>query len=134
MALLSLRGRRAIDNSVPYDHGLVAGNAAHWAVHELETFRGTASATVPVQEVGQKPAHPRFFKQLHEIWKSVFIDGLDIVTNAVTCLRWLSDRRDDGQARMKLIDVNTGHTRAPEWLGGLRDLSLAGTSPKPLLA
>jgi hypothetical protein len=56
---------------------LVAGNAAHWAVHELERFRGVASAAVPVQEVGQEPAHPRFFKQLHESWKSVFIDGRD---------------------------------------------------------
>ncbi len=56
---------------------LVAGNAAHWAVHELERFRGAASAAVPVQEVGQEPAHPRFFKQLQEIWKSVFIDGRD---------------------------------------------------------
>ncbi|MHC2297939.1 alpha/beta fold hydrolase [Rhizobium mongolense] len=46
----------------------------------------------------------------------------------------LLDAVGDGQVRKKLIDVNTGHTRAPEWLGGLRDLSLAGTSPKPLLA
>lgn len=56
---------------------LVAQNAALWAVHELDKFRGTVSAAVPVQEVGQEPAHPRFFKQLHAIWKSHFVDGRD---------------------------------------------------------
>lgn len=54
-----------------------AQNAALWAVHELDKFRGTASAAVPVQEVGNEPAHPRFFKQLHSIWKSRYIDGHD---------------------------------------------------------
>lgn len=61
----------------PDGERVVAQNAALWAVHELGKFRGTASAAVPVQEVGQEPAHPRFFRQLHTIWKSQFIDGQD---------------------------------------------------------
>ncbi|MGR9289900.1 hypothetical protein ACU8OS_15730 [Rhizobium leguminosarum] len=59
----------------PDGRRLVAQNAALWAVHELDRFRGTASAAVPVQEIGQEPVHPRFFKQLLAIWKSRFIDG-----------------------------------------------------------
>lgn len=61
----------------PEGKRLVAQNAALWAVHELDKFRGTASAAVPVQEVGHEPAHPRLFKQLYAIWKSRFIDGHD---------------------------------------------------------
>lgn len=61
----------------PDGRRLVAQNAALWAVHELGRFRGTASAAVPVQEIGQEPVHPRFFKQLLAIWKSRFIDGQD---------------------------------------------------------
>lgn len=56
---------------------LVAQNAALWAVHTLDKFRGVPSATVPIQQVGTEPAHPRFFRQLHSIWKSQFIDGAD---------------------------------------------------------
>ncbi|CAK02898.1 hypothetical protein pRL80097 (plasmid) [Rhizobium johnstonii 3841] len=59
----------------PQGKRLVAGNAALWAIHELDKFRGAASAAVPVQDVGNEPAHPRFFKQLLALWKSRFIDG-----------------------------------------------------------
>nr|WP_305038049.1 hypothetical protein [Neorhizobium galegae] len=61
----------------PEGKRLVAQNAAQWAVHELDRFRGIASAAVPVQEVGYDPTHPRFFKQLLAMWKSRFIDGND---------------------------------------------------------
>ncbi|AHG47972.1 hypothetical protein RLEG12_25870 [Rhizobium leguminosarum bv. trifolii CB782] len=61
----------------PDGRRLVAQNAALWAVHELDRFRGMPSAAVPVQQVGTEPAHPRFFKQLHRIWKSQFIDETD---------------------------------------------------------
>ncbi len=61
----------------PNGERLVAQTAALLAVHELGKFRGTASAAVPVQEVGEEPVHPRLFKQLYAIWKSHFIDGQD---------------------------------------------------------
>ncbi|MGO7036182.1 hypothetical protein [Rhizobium ruizarguesonis] len=56
---------------------LVAQNAATWAIHRLDKFRGTSSAAVPVQEVSEEPIHRRFFLQLHAIWKAQFIDGHD---------------------------------------------------------
>jgi hypothetical protein len=62
---------------VPNGERLVAQNSAVMAVHELGKFCGTASAAVPVQEVSEERTHPRFFKQLHAIWKAQFIDGQD---------------------------------------------------------
>lgn len=54
---------------------IVAQNAALWSVHDLDSFRGSSSPAVPVQDVGQEPAHPRLFRQLQAIWKARFIDG-----------------------------------------------------------
>lgn len=61
----------------PDGRRLVSENAAHWAIHDLDRFRGTASPTVPVQEVGHEPAHPRFFAQLYSLWKARYIEGSD---------------------------------------------------------
>lgn len=61
----------------PNGERLVAQSAALSALHELGKFRGIAPAAVPVQEVGEEPTHPRFFKQLHAIWRSQFIEGQD---------------------------------------------------------
>lgn len=59
----------------PDGNRLVAQNAALWAIHDLDRFRGTPSPTVPVQDVGYEPAHPRLFRQLHELWRLRFIEG-----------------------------------------------------------